>query len=190
MTPSPLPPPSSPSSSFPTIKGVLAHQSLWGEFDMLHSPLIGIMELISTCYSIQLVSGRLLLHPQSSPPSPTSMYGNKHCSSGFLHPLIHISFIPNSYFSVWERIHMLAAPLQIVLLCIFDMDVIVGLWREYIKNGKFCSNWCVCFLLMMLRGNYWLIFYAFVCVSLLCWVDPTVFCEKEKRKRFFSQLRV
>lgn len=33
---------------------------------MLHSPMIGIMELISNCYSVQLV--RLPLHPQSSHP--------------------------------------------------------------------------------------------------------------------------
>lgn len=79
-----------------TIKGVFAHQSLWGKFDRLHSPMIGIMELISTCYSVQLV--RLPLHPQSSPPSPSSMYDNKHCSSGFPHLLVHISFIPYSYF--------------------------------------------------------------------------------------------
>lgn len=71
------------------------HQSLWGEFDMLHSPMIGIMELISTCYSVQLV--RLPLHPQSSPPSSSSMYDNKHCCSGFPHLLVH-SFIPYSYF--------------------------------------------------------------------------------------------
>lgn len=81
---------------YTVIKGGFAHQRLWGKFDMLHSPMIGIMELISTCYSVQLV--RLPLHPQSSPPSPSSMYDNKHCSSGFPHLLVHISFIPYSYF--------------------------------------------------------------------------------------------
>lgn len=172
----------------PTIKGVLAHHSLWGKFDMLHSPVIGITELISTCYSVQLV--RLPLHPQSSPPSPSSMYDNKHCSSGFPHPLIHISFIPYSYFCVCvrerENTHGSCTAAD---SAVSSVGIYAGFWKDTVKNEIFISNWCVwfccCFCVAIIG---WSFTYMCECVCpCTVRVDPIVpsVLWEEKKKTVF-----
>ena len=136
---------------------------------MLHSSLIGIMELISTCYSVQLVCRKLPLHPPTHLSSLTPLYGNRHCSSGFPHPLIHISFISNSYFCacVKEKIHILAALLQFVLLCMFGNNgwimESIHLKERNVANWRlwFCCWYCV----LVIGYSFMCVWYVYHCTA-------------------------